>query len=173
MLIALVLDATFALWTFSTGRMFFLNYGEDLPEVFEHKQKTYVRFNHPLINLTVITASNCSGLEVCDTKTVLEEIRRNVSYGIKITEVNQESEQGQTLISSMKVPYLPAFLFDENLSKLDHFSKLQTRGQKPYFAKIGNGYILDYITRTKPAKILQEEEGNEVEEETKNDKSTQ
>ncbi len=104
--------------------------------------------------LTIVTVDDCKDVEVCNTRAVVEEIRRNVTYGLVMREVAESSEEGQKLISDLSVKYLPAYLFSRDLAGVPTFADLQTKSDIPYFTDLGDYYVLNYAARTEPAKYM-------------------
>lgn len=143
-----------AAYFFQSKEAFYFTKGEEPPALFEYNRKTYVRFDHPLVYLTVILADECGEATVCNTETVLQDIRANVTYGIVMRELSEKSSEAQNLIKSLSLKYLPAFLLSKSLAEVSTFTDLQTKGDLPYFTDVGDYYLLDYASRTKPAKII-------------------
>lgn len=131
-----------------------LGVGKDLPQVFEYGKKTYVRFDHPLVYMTIIEAQECKDLEVCNTDMVVEEIRRNVTFGMKARTLKENDQEAQDLIKALSLRFLPAYLFSKNMDLVPTFSDLQTKSAQPYFVDLGDYYVLNYANSTQPAKFL-------------------
>lgn len=95
----------------------------DLPGVFENDGKTYVAFNHPLVNLTVVTDASCTE-QLCNHELILKSIYRELTPGIALTTVDVSTEEGKSLLAQYQIGGVPAFLFDANITTIPVYTQV-------------------------------------------------
>lgn len=116
-------------------------------DVFPFEGKTWVAYNEPLVNVQVVTDSNC---EACDPTEPLKWLKR-VMPTLLAKKVETDSSEGKNLISQLKIKNIPAFVFDENVTKTDVYAQAQA-----IFSKEGNNYLMDTNqVGIKPGKFLE------------------
>jgi protein-disulfide isomerase len=116
-------------------------------DVFPFDGRTWVAFNEPVVNVQVLTDSQC---EACDPTEPLKWIKRVIPTMLaKKVEVN--SEEGRNLISELKIKSIPAFVFNENITKTDVYAQAQA-----IFKKADSNYLMDTNqVGIKPGKIIE------------------
>ncbi len=82
----------------------------------------------------VISSGKCFN---CDTERV-KSIIRAWFPGIKVEEINYDSDEGKLLADELGLRLLPSYIFDENVTKYTRFWEL-----KQIFGKIGERYVLN------------------------------
>lgn len=116
-------------------------------DIFPSEGKTWVAFKEPVVNVKVLTDSKC---EACDPTEPLKWLKRVIPTMLA-KDVSADSEEGKKLISDFKVKGIPAFIFDENITKTDVYTQAQ-----PIFKKEGSSYLMDTNqVGIKPGKILE------------------
>jgi protein-disulfide isomerase len=116
-------------------------------DVFPSEGKTWVAYKEPVVNVQVLTDSKC---EACDPTEPLKWLKRVIPTMLA-KEVASDSEEGRKMISDFKVKGIPAFIFDENITKTDVYAQAQ-----PIFKKEGSSYLMDTSqVGIKPGKILE------------------
>jgi protein-disulfide isomerase len=103
--------------------------------VIEKDGVTWVAFNDPVINTTVITRSDC---ETCDPIETIEVLKQNLIPTIKVEKIESDSEKAKKLIKDFNIKTIPAFIFDAKLAEAKNFEKASAVFQE----KDGN-YLLD------------------------------
>ncbi len=106
-----------------------LNGGSSDQEIFECGEKTCVAYDKPIINLKVI---GIEGDEKCDPTSTTELnptsitdlIKRNISPTIKIEMLEIDSEEAKDLIKKFEIKTIPAFVFDDNIKKVENYEQL-------------------------------------------------
>lgn len=90
-------------------------------DVFPSEGKTWVAFNEPVINLQVLTDSKC---EVCDPTEPLKWLKRVIPTTLA-KKVEMDSEEGKALAEKFSIKSIPAFIFDENVTKTDVYAQAE------------------------------------------------
>jgi len=90
-------------------------------DIFESKEKTWVAYTEPIVNVKVISDDSC---EKCDPSEVLVWLRR-VLPTISAQKISYDSEEGKNLVSQLEVKSLPALVFGESVNKTDFFGQAQ------------------------------------------------
>lgn len=103
-------------------------------DVFPFDGKTWVSFNEPVVNVQVFTDSKC---EACDPTEPLKWMKRVIPTMLA-KKVEVDSPEGKDLIDKYKIKSLPAFIFDENVTKTDVYAQAQA-----IFSKKDSSYIMD------------------------------
>jgi len=86
------------------------------------------------IGLIVINDPNCK--EECDTSRILA-ITKSLFPGVKISNVDSNSDEGKKLIEDYNITFLPAYLFNENLINAENYERNANA-----FEKVKDKYIL-------------------------------
>ncbi|MFA5926435.1 MAG: thioredoxin domain-containing protein [Parcubacteria group bacterium] len=116
-------------------------------DVFPFEGKTWVSYNEPVVNVQVVTDSKC---EACDPTEPLKWMKRVVPT-LLAKKVEIDSPEGKELVSQFKIKSLPAFVFDENVTKTDVYAQAQD-----IFSKEGNNYLMNTEqVGIKPGKYLE------------------
>lgn len=90
-------------------------------EIFEAGGKTWVAYSEPAVGVKVVTDDAC---EKCDPSEALVWLRR-VLPTISAEKVAYDSEAGKDLIGKFGIATLPAFIFDDDLTKTDFYTQAQ------------------------------------------------
>jgi protein-disulfide isomerase len=96
--------------------------------------KTWVAYSEPVVTVQVVNDSAC---KACDVAEPVKMMKR-VMPTLLIKEVQFDSEDGKNFIDQMKIKSLPAFVFDENVTKTDIYTQA-----KDVFQKQGSNYTID------------------------------
>ncbi len=116
-------------------------------EIFPFEGKTWVAYNEPVVNVQVVTDSKC---EACDPTEPLKWLKR-VMPTLMAKKVEISSPEGSSLASQFKIKNIPAFIFDESVTKTDVYAQAQA-----IFTKEGNNYLMDTNqVGIKPGKFLE------------------
>ncbi len=103
-------------------------------DVFPLGDKTWVAYNEPVVNLQVLTDSKC---EACDPTEPLKWMKRVIPTMLA-KKVEMDSPEGKALMEKFKVKSIPAFIFDENVTKTDVYAQAQA-----IFTKTDSSYVMD------------------------------
>jgi len=103
-------------------------------DVFPLDSRTWVAYNEPVINLQVLTDSKC---EACDPTEPLKWLKRVIPTALA-KKVEIDSGEGKALVEKIKIKSIPAFVFDENVTKTDVYGQA-----REIFTKIDNSYLMD------------------------------
>lgn len=116
-------------------------------DVFPFEGKTWVAFNEPVVNVRVLTDSKC---EACDATEPLKWMKR-VLPTILAKKVEMDSPEGEEIIKKYEVKSVPAFIFDENVTKTDVYAQAQA-----IFTKVDSDYVMSTEqVGIKPGKYLE------------------
>lgn len=86
-------------------------------EIFEAKEKTWVAYSEPIVDVKVISDETC---ENCDPSEALVWLRR-VMPTISAQKINYDSEEGKKIIEDKGLKTLPAFIFSDEVAKTDFY----------------------------------------------------
>lgn len=116
-------------------------------DIFPFEGKTWVAYNEPVVNVQVVTDNKC---EACDPTEPLKWLKR-VMPTLLSKKVEIDSPEGKSLVSQFNIKNIPAFIFDENVTKTDVYAQAQA-----IFSKEGNNYLMDTNqVGIKPGKFLE------------------
>lgn len=118
---------------------------DNTPMIFEKNNQSYVVYNHPLVRLKVLTDTNCKRIE-CDVDSQLTKIKNSITPLIQTEIIDYNSSQGKRLAEENKINLLPAFIFDETVTKLYDYED-----KKDYFTQSNENYLV-YLTPFKSLK---------------------
>lgn len=104
--------------------------------VVEKNGQTWVAYDDPIIETTVITNSNC---ETCDPTETIEMIRQNLLPTIKVAEIESDSEEAKQLVEKFNIKAIPAFVFGAKLAEAKNFEKASS-----VFLESDGNYLLDF-----------------------------
>ncbi len=90
-------------------------------DIFESGGKTWVAYGEPAVVAQIINDDNC---EKCDVSEALVWFRR-VLPTVSTEKIAYDSAQGKQLIEKYQIKTLPAFIFDEDITKTDFYSQAQ------------------------------------------------
>lgn len=103
--------------------------------VMEKNGQTWVAYDDPIIETTVITSSDC---EACDPTETIEMIRQNLLPTIKVTKIESDSEEAKQLVKEFNIKAIPAFVFGAKLAEAKNFEKASS-----VFQESNGSYLLD------------------------------
>jgi len=103
--------------------------------VIEKDGKTWVAYDDPIIDATVITNSDC---EACDPDETIQMIKQNLIPTIKVVKIESNSEEAKKLIEDFNIKTIPAFIFGATLAEAENFEKASA-----VFQENGGKYLLD------------------------------
>jgi len=103
-------------------------------DVIPFEGRTWVAYSEPVVTVQVVNDKNC---KECDVTDAVQMIKR-VMPTLLVKEVQYDSEDGKKLVDQMKIKSLPAFVFDENVTKTDIYAQAQD-----IFQKQDNNYTID------------------------------
>ncbi len=96
--------------------------------------RTWVAYSEPVVTVQVLNDRNC---KECDVTEAIKMMKR-VMPTLLVKETQFDSEDGKALIDQMKIKNLPAFIFDENVTKTDIYTQA-----RDIFQKQDNNYLID------------------------------
>lgn len=88
-------------------------------EVFSKGDRTWVAYEDPIVDLTVITDTEC---EKCDVNEAVLGLRRVIPT-MKTVEYDDDTEEGKALIEQLGIKSLPAFAFSSSITELAFFAQ--------------------------------------------------
>lgn len=103
-------------------------------DIFESNGKTWIAYPDPVVNLKVINDESCSN---CDPSEALVWMRRVIPT-VNAQKVNFDSKEGKNLIQNFTVKTIPAFIFDDSVTKTDFYAQA-----KELFAQKDSDYLLN------------------------------
>jgi len=103
-------------------------------DIFPFEGKTWVAFSEPVVNLQVVTDRGC---QACDPTEPLKWLKR-VMPTVLAKNIDINSAQGKDLIDKLKIKSLPAFVFDDTVTKTDVYGQAQE-----IFTKANGNYLMD------------------------------
>lgn len=118
---------------------------DNAPVIFEKNNQTHVVYNHPLVKLKVLTDTNCKRIE-CDVDSQLTKIKNSITPLFKSEVIDYNSSEGKALAEENNINLLPAFIFDQNVTKLYDFED-----KKDYFIQTNENFLV-YLTPFKSLK---------------------
>jgi len=103
-------------------------------EVIPFEGRTWVAYNEPVVTVQVVNDKSCKECDVTDAVKMMKKVMPT----LLVKEVQFDSEEGKALIDQMKIKSLPAFVFDESVTKTDIYTQAQD-----IFQKQGSNYTID------------------------------
>lgn len=103
-------------------------------DVIPFEGRTWVAYNEPVVTVQIVNDSNC---KECDVTDAVKMIKR-VMPTLLVKEAQFDSADGKALIDQMKIKSLPAFVFDDSVTKTDIYAQAQD-----IFQKQGNNFLID------------------------------
>jgi protein-disulfide isomerase len=93
-------------------------------DIFTLDEKTWVAYNEPIVNLTVLTVSedNIAECPTCKPPEEVMDLFKKVMPTLAITEVDIDSEEGKLLTKENNIKVLPAVIFSEGLNKTEFYN---------------------------------------------------
>ena len=103
-------------------------------DVIPFEGRTWVAYSEPVVTVQVVNDSNCKECDVTDAVKMMKRVMPT----LLVKEVQFDSADGKALIDQMKIKSLPAFVFDDSVTKTDIYTQAQD-----IFQKQGNNYTID------------------------------
>lgn len=103
-------------------------------DVIPMEGRTWVAYNEPVVTVQVLNDNKC---EACDVAEPVKMMKR-VMPTLLVKEVQFDSEDGKALAEKMKIKSLPAFVFDDSITKTDIYTQAQD-----IFQKQDDNYLID------------------------------
>ena len=107
----------------------------DTTDIFEENGITWVAFDDPIVNVTVISDENCDS---CNYDEIVEMLKANLTPTLKINGIEFNSSEGESLISAFGIKSLPAFVFDAKITETKNYEKVAQ-----VFIEKDSQYLLD------------------------------
>lgn len=116
-------------------------------DIIERDGKTWIAYNEPVVNLTVISDKECAA---CDPTQIVSKIKSLVPTVVsKFVDIS--SPEADNLIKTFNAKSIPFLIFDSNLEKVSSFSQISQA-----FDKKDNAYILNLSKiGAQPGKLLE------------------
>lgn len=110
------------------------------PTILEKNGKTYVVYNHPLVDVEVFYDQSCKRPE-CEIEPYLNQIKKTVSplVDIKMVDISDETFKSRT--EELGVNLLPTFAFDKTVEKLGNFEDIEDK----FISRSGDEYLLQVL----------------------------
>ncbi len=96
--------------------------------------RTWVAYNEPVVTVQVLNDSNCKECDVTDAVKMM----KRVIPTLLVKEVQFDSADGKNLVSNLTIKSLPAFIFDDGITKTDIYTQA-----KDIFKKQDSSYLID------------------------------
>ena len=96
--------------------------------------RTWVAYSEPVVTVQVVNDSNCKECDVTDAVKMM----KRVIPTLLVKEVPFDSADGKALIDKMKIKSLPAFVFDDSITKTDIYAQA-----KDIFQQQDSSYLID------------------------------
>jgi protein-disulfide isomerase len=110
----------------------------DLPSnMIERNGKTYIGYDGPKVNLTVIRDPKCENSKSCNVEDFVYVLKRDLTPLITEEVKNFTDEDSRKMIKDLGIKALPAFVFDKNVAETASFKYM-----KNYFRQKGDKYLL-------------------------------
>jgi len=91
-------------------------------EIFAANGKTWVAYDEPMVNVSVLTDNACG--DKCDPSDVLVWLRR-VMPTISAQKIDRNTPAAKTLIAKFGIKTLPAYIFSDAVAKTNFYSQAQ------------------------------------------------
>ncbi len=117
-------------------------------DMFSFRGKTWVSYDKPIINLTIVNDADC---KECSTEDIVKQLKAGIMPTLAVKEVDYNSKEGKDTIGKFSVKSLPAFIFDSGVEKLDNFTDLS----KVLTNKDGQYFLNSVAVGIKPGKFLE------------------
>jgi len=110
------------------------------PTILEKNGKTYVVYNHPLVDVEVFYDQSCKRPE-CEIEPYLNQIKKNVSPLVDIEMVDISDPKFANRTEDLGVNLLPTFAFDKTVEKLGNFEDIKDK----FISRSGSEYLLQVL----------------------------
>lgn len=126
------------------GKMF-----EKSPFVFQGK--TWVSYNDPIIKTIVVNDPKCIK---CNAEPIIKSLRSGLAPTISVEEIAFDSQKGKDMVNKFNIKSVPAFIFDQNLEKLETFKATAPEYMEQIFTKKDDQYFFNPLVVGKIASDL-------------------
>ena len=103
-------------------------------DVIPFESRTWVAYNEPVVTVQVVNDSDCKECDVTDAVKMMKRVMPT----LLVKEVQFDSADGEVLVDQMNIKSLPAFVFDESVTKTDIYTQAQD-----IFQKQDSNYLID------------------------------
>jgi thiol-disulfide isomerase/thioredoxin len=111
--------------------------GEADIKIFEEDGVTWVAYDQPIVNVTVISDKNC---DTCNYDEIVKMLKANLTPTLKINAIEFDSSEGEQLINSFGIKSIPAFVFDSKITETENYEKAAQ-----VFVEKDGQYFLDSV----------------------------
>lgn len=94
------------------------------------------------VRMTVLNDKNCA---VCDPTQIIQSIEQQVFTNLKVTEVDYNTPEGKQLATALEIDTLPAYLFDDSVTKSKNFDMISNYLDSKdgrYILRAGGSYMI-------------------------------
>ncbi len=135
------------------------------PTILEKNGKTYVVYNHPLVDVQVFYDQSCKRPE-CEIDPYLNQIKKTVTPLVDIEMVDISDPKFASRTEQLGVNLLPTFAFNDTIEKLGNFEEIKdkfiSRSDEEYLLQVLPYRTLNEIN-TDNAKLLYGNPESEIE----------
>ncbi len=117
-------------------------------EIFSFRGKTWVSYDKPIINLTIVNDAAC---KECSTEDIVKQLKAGIMPTLVVKEIDYNSKEGKDAISKFSIKSLPALIFDSGVEKLDNFTQIS----QVLVNKDSQYYLNSAAAGIKPGKFLE------------------
>ncbi len=117
-------------------------------DIFSFRGKTWVAYDKPIINLSIINDAEC---KECSTEDLIKQLKAGIMPTLSVKEIAYNSKEGKDAIARFGIKSLPALIFDSGVEKLDNFEQLS----KVFENKNGQYFLNSMAVGIKPGKFLE------------------
>lgn len=110
------------------------------PKILEKNGKTYVVYNHPLIDVEVFYDDTCKRPE-CEIEPYINRIKKSISPLIDIEMIDIKNKNFESKTEKLAVTLLPTFSFDNTVEKLGNFEEIRDN----FISRTDEGYLLQVL----------------------------
>jgi protein-disulfide isomerase len=110
------------------------------PTILEKNGKTYVVYNHPLIDLEVFYDQSCKRPE-CEIDPYLNQIKKTISPLVDIEMIDISDPKFDSRTEKIGVNLLPTFAFDKTVEKLGNFEEIKDK----FISRSDDEYLLQVL----------------------------
>lgn len=103
-------------------------------DIFSYGGRTWVAYNSPAVNLTIVNDENC---ESCKTESAVLGLKTAIPTVVP-REISINSEEGKAIAKKLEAKTIPVFAFDKTIEKSEVFEKIQN-----VLSQKGEAYLLD------------------------------
>lgn len=121
--------------------------------VIERGGRSLVLFNHPPVQLTVLTSSQCTA-RICNVEDLIRGVKLNVTPAVQIHSYDISDERGKELVQQWNITHVPAFVFNETLVQVETYQMIADafiERDGMYFLNIPSAVAIANLDATKNA----------------------